>query len=389
MKYDFDQIIERRDTYSIKYDMAAYGKAGDVLPLWVADMDFKSPPCVEEALLSQVRHGVFGYSESGAPYFTVLQNWFKRRHNWHIEKEWLIKTLGVVNAIHIALLALTQAQDVVLIQQPVYHPFAFAVQKTGRKLAVNELIYEDGRYRIDYEDFAQKISQQGVKVFILCNPHNPLGRVWTREELTNMGDICLEHGVIVIADEIHEDFIYEGHKHVVFADLSPGYNDITITCTAPSKTFNLASLPLSNIFIANSAMRERFTRAYERLGLGHVGVMGIAACQAVYESGDEWLEQLLVYLAGNMTFMAEFLQAKLPKVKMIKPEGTYLAWLDFRALGLDPDVLDALILDKARLWLNRGEIFGAGGAGFQRLNAACPRSVLRQAMERLADALSM
>jgi cystathionine beta-lyase len=387
MKYDFDQIIERRNTYSIKYDMEAYGKAEDVLPLWVADMDFKSPPCVEEALIRQSRHGVFGYSESDAPYFTTLQNWFIRRHNWQIEKEWLIKTPGIVNAIHIALLALAEPQDGVLIQQPVYHPFAAAVKKTGRKLVVNELVYEDGCYSIDFDDFVQKISRQGVKIFILCNPHNPVGRVWTREELTKMGDICLEHGVIVIADEIHQDIVYAGHRHLVFTALDPGYEDITVTCTAPSKTFNLAGLPLSNIFITNAALRERFRRVYERLGLGHVGVMGIAACQAAYADGDEWLEQLLDYVADNMSYLAEFLQERLPAVRFVKPEGAYLAWLDFRSLGLGADELDALITDKARLWLNRGEIFGAGGAGFQRLNAACPRSLLRQAMHRLESAL--
>ena len=386
--YDFNQIVERRDTFSMKYDRAAYGKAGDVLPLWVADMDFITPPCVKEALLRQSRHGIFGYSESGEPYFSALQNWFERRHNWHIEKEWLIKTPGIVNAIHIALLTMAEPQDGVLIQQPVYHPFAGAVQKTGRKLVVNELIFEDGRYRIDFDDFEQKVSRQGVKIFILCNPHNPVGRVWTREELTKMGDICVEHGVLVIADEIHQDFVYAGHKHLVFAALDHRYEDITITCTAPSKTFNLAGLPLSNIFIANDAVREMFMRAYERLGLGHVGVMGIAACQAAYESGDEWLEQLLGYLAGNMSFMDEFLRERLPAVKLIIPEGTYLAWLDFRSLGLNTDELDALITDKARLWLSRGEIFGTGGAGFQRLNAACPRSLLRQAMNRLESAVN-
>ena len=387
MKYGFDQIIERRNTYSIKYDMAAFGKAKDVLPLWVADMDFKAPPCVEQALLKQVKHGVFGYSEAGAPYFAALKDWFGRRHDWRIEQEWLIKTPGVVNAIHVGLLAFSAPKDAVLIQQPVYHPFAYAVQKTGRRLVVNELIYDHDRYQIDFDDFEQKIMRQGVKIFILCNPHNPVGRVWTREELTRMGDICLRHNVVVIADEIHQDFVYKGHKHLVFATLDPGYQDITVTCTAPSKTFNLAGLALSNIFISNAALRERFIREYERLGLGHVNVMGIAACQAAYEDGEEWLEELLGYLAGNMSFIGGFLKKSLPKVKLVEPEGTYLAWLDFSALNLGANELDALLTDKARLWLNRGDIFGAGGAGFGRLNAACPRLLLQQAMDRLKSAL--
>jgi cystathionine beta-lyase len=388
MKYDFDQIIERRNTYSLKYDMAAYGKAADLLPMWVADMDLKAPPCVEEALLQQSRHNIFGYSESGAAYFAVLQDWFKRRHNWQIEPGWLIKTPGVVNAIHVALLALTAPEDAVLIQPPVYHPFASAIQKTARRLVTNELIYDHGHYQIDFDDFEQKIVQQDVKIFILCNPHNPVGRVWTQEELTRMGDICLRHGVIVIADEIHQDIVFAGHKHLVFAALHPRYADITVTCTAPSKTFNLAGLALSNIFIANSALREKFALEYGRLGLGHVNVMGIAACQAAYAEGEEWLEELLAYLAGNMAFIGGFLAERLPQIKLVQPQGTYLAWLDFRALGLGADELDALITDKARLWLNRGDMFGAGGAGFMRLNAACPRSLLRQAMERLESAFS-
>lgn len=386
MKYDFDQIVDRRNTYSIKYTMTAGGKEEDLLPMWIADMDFKSPPCVTEALFKQCQHGIFGYPESGASYFPALQNWFQRRHNWHIEEEWLVKTSGIVNAIHIALLALTEAQDGVLIQQPVYHYFAGAVEKTGRKLVINELVNEDGYYRIDFADFEAKIARDDVKIFILCNPHNPVGRVWTQEELTEMGDICLKYGVPVIADEIHQDFVFAGHKHLVFAALDPRYKDITITCTAPSKTFNLAGLPLANIFIANSALREKFICLTNRFGLGHLGVMGVIACRAAYESGDEWLEQLLDYLAANMSFVAEFLEEKLPAVRFVMPEGTYLAWLDFRSLGLDPDKLDALILGKARLWLNRGDIFGAGSAGFQRLNTACPRSLLDQAMIRLESA---
>jgi len=389
MKFNFDQVVDRRHTNSIKYDMATYAKAIDVLPLWVADMDFKAPPCVEEALLRRTQHGVFGYSESGAHYFKVLQNWFKRRHNWNIEQEWMIKTPGIVNAIHVAILALTAEEDGVLIQPPVYHPFASAVRKTGRRLVENELIYEKNRYQIDFNDFEQKIVQEGVKMFVLCSPHNPVGRVWTKDELTKMGEICLCHGVVVVADEIHQDFVYQGHKHLIFAAQNPSYSDIAITCTAPSKTFNLAGLPLSNIFISNAFMREKFLREYKRIGLSHVGVMGIVACQAAYENGDVWLEELLRYLAGNILFINEFLEERLPQVKMVNPEGTYLAWLDFNALGFGRDELEAVIADKARLWLNSGELFGTGGAGFQRLNAACPRSMLQEAMDRLCSAIHL
>ncbi|MCL1974748.1 MAG: pyridoxal phosphate-dependent aminotransferase [Firmicutes bacterium] len=387
MKYDFDQIVERRQTYSVKYDMQAYGKAPDLLPMWIADMDFKAPPCVEEALLRQCNHGIFGYSESDSIYFTTMQKWFKNRHDWHIEQEWLVKTPGIVNAIHVAILSLTEFGESVLIQPPVYHPFAAAVQKTGRSLAVNELVYDNGYYKIDFTDFEQKIVEQNVKMFILCNPHNPVGRVWKRAELRRMGEICLKYGVIVVADEIHQDFLWDNNKHLVFTDIDPAYKDITITCTAPSKTFNIAGLQISNIFIANAVLREKFKLAYERMGLGHVNVMGIAACQAVYENGLEWLLQLLEYLAGNMAFIDRFLKERLPQIKLVKAEGTYVAWLDFISLGLDADELDALLTNKARLWLNRGDIFGAGGAGFQRLNTACPRFVLQQAMEKLEKAI--
>jgi len=388
LKYDFDQVIDRRNTMSIKYDSSIYRQGEDVLPLWVADMDFKAPPCVTEALESRSRHGIFGYSEVGAPYFAVLKRWFKRRHDWHIEPEWLVKTPGIVSAIHIALLALTDPGDAVIIQQPVYYPFASAVQQTERQLVVNELVNDTGYYRIDFDDFEKKILQHQVKMFILCNPHNPVGRVWRRHELIRLGDICLKHGVLIIADEIHQDFVFQGQKHLVFAGLKPAYEDITVTCTSPSKTFNLAGLPLSNIFIANPRLCKKFKHVCARIGQNHVGVMGIVACQAAYEGGEEWLEALLGYLAANIAFIREFLEQNLGgSIKLTEPEGTYLAWLDFRALGLSAQELDNMLKGRARLWLNRGDMFGAGGDGFARLNAACPRSVLEEAMRRLENAV--
>jgi cystathionine beta-lyase len=350
-------------------------------------MDFRTPPCVSEALVQRSKHGIFGYSEAGVPYIAALKSWFDRRHGWLIESDWLIKTPGVVTAIHIALLALTEPGDSVIIQQPVYHPFASAIQQAGRRLVVNELVNENNLYRIDFDDFEKKIAGQKVKMFILCNPHNPVGRVWGREELILLGDICLKHNVIVIADEIHQDFVFEGHKHLVFAGLNPRYEDITVTCTAPSKTFNLAGLPLSNIFIVNPHLHKKYKQACARLGLNHVGVMGLVACLAAYRDGEEWLAELLSYLAANMAFIREFLEQRLPEIKLAPPEGTYLAWLDFRSLGLDPLELDTMLRRKARIWLNRGDMFGVGGAGFARLNAACPRSVLEEALTRLERAV--
>jgi cystathionine beta-lyase len=387
--YDFDRVIDRRNTYSIKYSEASLrGKPEDALPLWVADMDFQAPPCVVEALTKQCRHGIFGYSDTGDAYLETLRRWFARRFDWDTEPYRLINTPGVVNAIHIAIRALTEPGDAILIQQPVYYPFASAAELTKRKLTVSELVYESGGYAIDFDDFEKKITDNQVKLFILCNPHNPVGRVWTSDELTRLGDICVRHGVIVVADEIHQDFVYGGHKHRIFAELNPDYRDLTVTCTAPSKTFNLAGLQLSNIFIANARLWEAFRRECARCGMSQPGVMGIVACLAAYGGGDGWLGELLDYLAGNLAFIREFLPERVPGVRLVEPEGTYLAWLDFRALELGDRELDEMISRRAKLWLDDGLMFGPSGSGFQRVNFACPRSVLNEALERLEKAVN-
>ena len=383
MKYDFNRVIDRRNTYSIKYDPASRGKPDDVLPLWVADMDFAAPPCVIDALASHAQHGIFGYSEPDAAYFSVIRNWFEKRFNWSVEREWLIVTPGVVNALYIAVRALTEPGDGIVIQQPVYYPFESSVRQTGRRLLVNELGFNNGRYTIDFDDFENKIKE--AKLFVLCNPHNPAGRVWTSDELVRMGEICLRHGVTVIADEIHQDFIFPGHKHLVFAALDPRFAGITVTCTSPSKTFNLAGLSHANIFISNETLRGKFKQEYARCGLSQPGVMGLAACKAAYEGGEDWLEQLLVYLAGNMSLIKEFLPTHIPAIKFIEPEGMYLAWLDCSGLGLSAQELETLITHRCKLWLSNGRSFGKGGEGFFRMNAACPRSVLREALQRLKN----
>jgi len=399
--FNFDLPVDRQIaySYSIKHDPLSRKKPLDVLPMWVADMDFPAPPCVLNVLTDRVKHGIFGYSEPDAPYFAAVQGWFENRFGWHVNREWLSITPGVVTAIYIAIRALTKQGGGVLIQQPVYYPFESAVKDTKRKLLVNELVYNKGddsnndndnsgvgHYTIDFADFEEKAKQ--AEMFILCNPHNPVGRVWTRDELLRMGEICLRHGVTVISDEIHQDFIYKGHKHLVFSDLDPRFADITLTCTAPSKTFNLAGLQLANIFISNKAKRNAFAKEYAGMGLSQPPLMGLAACQAAYEGGAEWLEQLIDYLDGNMSLIGDFLRTDIPKIKLIKPEGTYLAWLDCAGLGLSVCGLNDFITDKARLWLNNGPTFGLGGEGFQRMNAACPRSVVKEALERLKSAVS-
>ena len=381
MEFDFDRVIDRRGTYSTKYNHAAHGIPDDTLPMWVADMDFQAPPCVNDALEERLRHGIYGYSGVDAGYFDVLQGWYERRFGWKANREWLVVTQGVVNAIYIAVRALTEPGDGVLVQQPVYYPFMSAIEDTGRRLLINELEYCNGRYGVDFDDFEKKIKQ--AKMFILCSPHNPVGRVWTHGELAQMGDICMRHGVVVVSDEIHQDFVYPGHRHTVFAGIDPQLADMTVTCTAPSKTFNIAGLPLSNIFIPNRGLHKKFMREYTSCGLGQPGVMSIIACKAAYEGGEEWLEELLLYLNGNMSLVREFSQARCPKIRLVEPEGTYLAWLDCSGLGMSTHDLDEIILQKAKLWLVKGGAFGSSGAGFQRMNIACPRPVLREGLARL------
>lgn len=389
MSGSFDEIIDRRHTDCLKYDFAAQrGKPDDLLPLWVADMDFRSPDEVLEALETKCRHGIFGYSDTGPDYVEVLQNWFLNGFSWQIQAEWLVKTPGVVFAICAGIRALTAKGDSVLIQQPVYYPFAESVRLNERRLTVNQLVCHEGRYVIDLQDFEDKIIRQGVRLFILCSPHNPVGRVWTKAELTGMGDICLRHGVTVISDEIHADFVYPGFRHLVFANLRPEYQDMAITCTAPTKTFNLAGLQISNLFIANRKIRHLVQQEVARCGYSQPGIMGLTAARAAYAYGQRWLADLKSYLYGNLCFARDYLRDKIPQIKIIEPEGTFLVWLDCRELGLDDAALDELIIRKARLWLDAGPMFGAGGAGFQRINIACPMPVLARALRQLAEAVN-
>lgn len=387
MTYNFDESIERINTDSLKYDFATRrGKPDGLLPLWVADMDFRTPACVVEALVEKSRHGIFGYSESREDYFKVLEAWFAARFGWQVHPEWLVKMPGVVYAICAAIRALTQEGDAVLIQQPVYYPFSESVRVNKRRLIVNQLVYQEGKYSIDFVDFEQKIRQENVKLFILCSPHNPVGRVWTRDELCRMGDICQAYGVTVISDEIHADFVYSGHQHLVFADVKPEFADFSITCTAPTKTFNLAGLQASNIFVSNKDIRRRLRAEISRTGYSQLNIMGLVACKAAYSvEGEKWLEALKSYLAGNLEYLRGALRDT--DVRIVEPEGTYLVWLDFSALSLSEQALEELIVKKARLWLDAGTMFGESGAGFQRINIACPRALLEQAARQLKEAL--
>lgn len=385
---DFDTVVDRRNTRSLKYDFAVRRKRpADVLPLWVADMDFKTSSYIQDALIEQAQHGIFGYSETKEEYFAIVRDWMQRHHQWAVQERWLIKTPGIVYALAMAVKAYTQEGDSVLIQQPVYYPFSEVIADNGRKIVDNTLVQgEDGTYHIDFEDFEEKIVRENVKLFFLCNPHNPVGRVWSRKELERLGDICVKHHVIVVSDEIHADFIFEG-KHQVFADLKEAYKDITVTCTSPSKTFNIAGFQISNIFIADRELWRRFQHQVDASGYSQVNVSGIVACEAAYQHGEEWYQAMLAYIRENINYTKEYIDKNLPQVKMHKPQGTYLVWLDFRALQLTDAQLDELMIKKASVWLDSGAIFGAAGQGFQRINVACPRKILTLALDRIAAAV--
>lgn len=388
--YNFDEMIDRHGTHSLKYDFTARrGKPKDIIPLWVADMDFQSPPAVKDVLFQRIRHGIFGYSDTADEnYFNSLLNWYQKRFDWNPQPEWLIKTPGVVFAVCTAIRALTKPGDSVMIQQPVYYPFESSVKTNDRQLIINQLVYEDGRYRMDIDEFELQIVKHKVKLFILCSPHNPVGRVWTKEELTAVGDICVRHGVYVVSDEIHADFIYPGYRHLVFAGLKQEYADLTVICTAPTKTFNLAGLQISNIFIKDTKIRKLFRAEVAKTGYSQPNLMGLLACQAAYEQGEQWLEELNRYITDNLTLVRNFCQKELTGIHLVEPEGTYLVWLDCRALGLSDLELDELMVQKAKLWLDAGTMFGVGGEGFQRINIACPRTVLQQAMNSLKKTIT-
>jgi cystathionine beta-lyase len=388
MKYNFDEIIDRKNTNSLKYDFATErGKPEGVLPMWVADMDFRVPPCVQEKIKESAELGIFGYSDVKSEYFHAIENWYKRFYSYQLQEEWLVKTPGVVFAIASAIRAFSEKGDGILIQPPVYYPFRNEILHNARKLVTSDLRLHNDHYEIDFSDFENKIKRNKVKIFLLCNPHNPVGRVFKEDELRRMGEICVRHGVIVVSDEIHCDLVYPGHKHVVFASLSKEIEQITISCTSPSKTFNLAGLQVSNIFIANKSLRARFNKAVARTGYAQMNLFGLVACQAAYESGHEWLEQLIEYLGGNLKFVRTFLQNRLDGIRLIEPEGTYLVWLDCRELSLNEEEREDLIVQKAGLWLDGGRLFGPCGEGFERINIACPRQTLETAFYRLLDAL--
>ncbi|MDE5722060.1 MAG: pyridoxal phosphate-dependent aminotransferase [Clostridia bacterium] len=388
MKYDFNKVYDRKNTNSLKYDFAAErGKPEDILPLWVADMDFKAPDEVITALNKKAEHGIFGYSEPDENYYSALHGWFLSRHGWNTQPHKFVITCGVVFSICSLIRILTKKDDAVIICQPVYYPFAQSVTDNGRKLVVSELKNDGGYYTIDFEDFERKIIENDVKAFILCNPHNPVGRVWTREELLRLGDICLKHGVFVISDEIHSDFVYGNYNHTVFSTVKKEFEKISAICTAPTKTFNLAGLHVANTYISDDEIHNKFVRELGGQGYSQPNIMGLVACQAAYAHGAKWLDGLKVYLQENIDFIRNYISENIPRLSFAPPQGTYLAWIDCRKLNLSDSELENFITDEAGLWLDDGYIFGKGGSGFERINFACPRSTLKAALERLKTAM--
>ncbi|MDR1042452.1 MAG: pyridoxal phosphate-dependent aminotransferase [Clostridiales Family XIII bacterium] len=449
-KYEFDEIINRYNTDSLKYDCASLkGMPDGILPMWVADMDFKTADPVSAALRKASDHGIFGYTVPGASYYDSVRSWWRERHGYEFDAQSVVVLPGVVFALAQTVRAFTKPGDAVLIQRPVYYPFTDVIESNGRRLVNNPLVLgEDGKYRIDFDDFEQRLAEDKPKMFILCSPHNPVGRVWTRGELERMGDLCLSYGCLVISDEIHADFIYRtaedgavgltqntadetqthtdsicrtaageskpaagaARKHTVFSTIKDDFRANSVVCTSPSKSFNLAGLQLSNIVIEDPELRTRYREEINASGYSQPSVVGVAACRAAYEEGGPWFDELAAYIEGNLAALRSRLAGEtpfanpgttsfapttsrsradggIPGVRLIEPEGTYLPWLDFRGTGLAQDEADDLLINKAGIWLDSGTMFGPEGEGFQRINIACPRSILTNALDRIASAV--
>ena len=386
--YNFDEVIDRRNTDCLKYDFAVQrGRPKDVLPFWVADMDFPIAQEIEDALVKRCQHGIFGYSEATDGYFAALQNWYLKHFNWQVQRPWLIKTPGVVFALAMAVKAFTEPGDGVLVQQPVYYPFTEVIRDNDREVVNAPLALVNGHYEIDFADLEQKLANPKVKLMFLCSPHNPVGRVWTKEELLKVGDLCLKYNVITVSDEIHSDFVWDDNVHTPFATLGEEYQQNCIVCTAPSKTFNLAGLQVSNIFIPNQKLRRAFRKQIDAAGYSQLNTLGLVACQAAYTYGEEWLIQVKAYIRSNITFVDDYLKQNLPQIKMLPIEGTYLVWLDCSALGMTADEREQWLWHEAKLWLDGGGIFGKEGEAFERINVACPRATLLQGLEQLKAAV--
>ena len=387
MKFNFDKIIDRTNNFSAKWsEMNKNFGTNNLLPMWVADMDFLTAPCVMEALKDRLEQGIFGYTTRPSSYNESIVNWLDNRFSWKINQEWLMFSPAVITSISLLIQNLTQKNDKIMIQEPVYSPFHNIVESNERNLVISPLVkLDDGSYVMDYEDIEAKIKD--VKVFILCNPHNPVGRVWTREELTRLGEICLKHNVLVISDEIHSDIILKNHKHTPFASISKEFSENTITCMAPTKTFNLAGLQSSFLVISNPYYYEVMDKAFSILDIKRNNAFSLVATEAAYNYGEDWLYELIKYIEDNVDFAIDYIKNHMPQLKVKKPEGTYLLWVDFSNLNVDKEDLKNALINKGRIALSDGSSFGIGGDGYYRINLACPRSMVLEGLKRIEFAI--
>lgn len=386
MNYDFDTVTDRKNTNAIKYDLAKKrGKPEDAVSLWVADMDFPTAPCIQKAVAEKASHGIWGYSRPDNRYYDALKKWYKERHNFEVQNEWVENTPGVCFALATAVKAFTKEGESVLIQKPVYYPFFNIINSLQRKVVNSSLILKNNHYEIDFDDFERKIVQENVKMFILCSPHNPGGRVWTKQELQKISEICLAHNVLVVSDEIHSDITFGSNVHTVYGSLSEQALKNSIICTAPSKSFNLAGLQFSNIFIADEKLRKAFSEELDKTGYDEPSVFGIVAATAAYSEGADWFDSVKSYIWENILFAKKYIEENASQIKVLVPEGTYLLWLDFSKTGLSDSEINDRILNKAKVWLDSGSMFGKEGEKFQRINCATPRIILEDALKRICS----
>lgn len=390
MKYNFDKVTDRRNTDCIKWDLTPGEDAPkDLLPMWVADMDFETVPEVKQCLVDVASRGIYGYTMQSDAYKEAVCSWFLRRFSWKIEKDWIVSTTGVVMALAAAVRAFTNEGDSILIQQPVYYPFSNVITVNNRNLVVSQLkevpLENSVCYEMDFADMEAKIRDHKVKMAILCNPHNPIGRVWTKDELEQYCSICEKYQVQIISDEIHCDFIRPGFSHVPFASLECDWSKNAVVCTAPSKTFNLAGLQASNIIIQNPDVRKAYTDELDRISIHGAGLFGLEACKTAYQYGADWVDELNAYIDGNYRYVEAYIKEYLPKIKVVELQGTYLVWLDFRKYRLSEEALSEKMLKDAGIWVDDGTMFGLGGSGFMRINLATPRIYIEDAMKRLTE----
>lgn len=386
MNYDFDTVVNRKNTNAIKYDLAKKrGKPEDAVSLWVADMDFPTAPCIQKAVAEKASHGIWGYSRPDNRYYDALKKWYKERHNFEVQNEWVENTPGVCFALAAAVKAFTKEGESVLIQKPIYYPFFNIINSLQRKVVNSSLILKNNHYEIDFDDFERKIVQENVKMFILCSPHNPGGRVWTKQELQKISEICLAHNVLVVSDEIHSDITFGSNVHTVYGSLSEQALKNSIICTAPSKSFNLAGLQFSNIFIADEKLRKAFSKELDKTGYDEPSVFGIVAATAAYSEGADWFDSVKSYIWENILFAKNYIEENASKIKVLVPEGTYLLWLDFSKTGLSDSEINDRVLNKAKVWLDSGSMFGKEGEKFQRINCATPRIILEDALKRICS----